>query len=379
MNEFKLIDDVMPDVPPSDPGRMAEARARVLNDGRSRWRFGWTAAAVAAATVAVIVPAVVVPRLGAPVVSSVPDPRHTLEPDPRQALEAAADMARRSEPGSGDVWRATMEITTQVQGSRYSVNERVLQTLWRSRHPVTMLRERRLLGVQPVTPADRAAWKRAGSPKLCESTIKCVNGTLFLKPGQTEYEIYSREKAPLLRRGLVGFDLRPSGDIKLSGDPAALKSELLKSWPTYRDDPQRGKTLPGMSMDEWLWSVGTSLPEALPLSPATRAALYLMLADLPGARVFSQGDEVIVARPFQTGYAEDRVVIDRATGTLVAIRKVLVRSVPRDKGSGADRPDLPLGTVTHEVAFVKVGWTEIGRGLPMECAPSINKTGQCVR
>ncbi|MEV6862921.1 hypothetical protein AB0M44_18210 [Streptosporangium subroseum] len=373
MNEFRLIDDVMPDVLPSDPGRTAETRARVLNGGRSRRRFGWMAAAVAAAaTVSVIVSVVVVPRLGAPVVSSVPDPR--------QALDAAADLARRSEPGSGDVWRATTEITTQVQGPRYSVNERVLQTLWRSRYPVTMLRERRLLGVQPVTPADRAAWKRAGSPKLCESTIECVNGTLFLKPGQTEYEIYSREKAPLLRQGLVGFDLRPSGDIKLSGDPAALRSDLLRSWPAYRDDPQgKSKALPGMSMDEWLWSVGTSLPEALPLSPATRAALYRMLADLPGARVFSQGDEVIVARPFQTGYAEDRVVIDRATGALVAIRKVLVRSVPRDKGSGADRPDLPLGTVTHEVAFVKVGWTDRGRSLPMECSPSINETGRCVR
>ncbi|WP_371780791.1 hypothetical protein [Streptosporangium subroseum] len=374
MNEFKLIDAVMPDVLPSDPGRTAEARARVLNSGRSRWRFGWTAAAVTAvATALVIVSVVVVPRFEAPVVSSVPDPR--------QALDAAADMARRSEPASGESWRATTEITTLVQGSRYSVNERVLQTLWRPpQRQATMLRERRLLGVQPVTPADRAAWKRAGSPKLCESGAKCSNSTLFLKLGQTEYEVYSREKAPLLRRGLVGFDLKAPGDVKLSGDPVALRSELLKSWPAYRDDPQsKSKAFSRMSMDEWLWSLGTSLPEELPLSSATRAALYLMLADLPGSRVFSQGDEVIVARPFQTGYAEDRVVIDRATGTLVAIRKVLVRSVPRDKGSGADRPDLPLGTVTHEVAFVKVGRIENGRGLPMECAPSINKTGRCVR
>ena len=229
MNEFRLIDDVMPDVPPSDPGRTAETRARVLNGGRSKWRFGWTAAAVAAvATASVIVSVVVVPRLGAPTVSSVPDPR--------QALDAAADlMARRSEPASGRYWRATTEITTQVQGPRYSVNERVLQTLWRGAGRQVM-NERRLLGVQPVTPADRAAWKRAGSPKLCESGTECAGG--FIKPGQTEYVVDLREKATLLRHGLIGFDLKAAGVMKLPGDPAALRSELLKSWPAYRNDPQ---------------------------------------------------------------------------------------------------------------------------------------------
>jgi hypothetical protein len=388
MNEFRLIDDVMPDIPPSDPGRTAATRARVLNGGRSRRRFGWTAAAVAAvATASVIVSVVVVPRLGAPAGSSASGPRPALDSSPRQALDAAADlMARRSEPASGRYWRATTEITTQVRGSRYSVTDRVRRTLWRGAGRQVMI-ERRFLGAQPVTPADRAVWEHDGSPKLCEEIHKCSadGSSLFLMPGQTEYLIDHSEMGSLLQHGFLKYSLETAEFMKLPGDPAALRSELLKFWPAYRDDPLLLKkgAIDRMSMDEWLWSVGTGILEEMPTSPATRAALYRMLADIPGARVLSQGHEVTVARPPLYGSFEDRVVIDRATGALSAIRKVLVKTPPSDKSSGGGRSAPPPGTVNHdayEVTFVKVGWTDDSFQLPGKCATSMKKTGgRCVR
>jgi hypothetical protein len=79
MKEFKFIDEVMPDVPPPDPGAVAEARARMRRVRRGRPRTWAGVLVAAAATVTVIGAVTLVPRLG-----DVPGP-------PRAAGHTAGD------------------------------------------------------------------------------------------------------------------------------------------------------------------------------------------------------------------------------------------------------------------------------------------------
>ncbi|MDP9846671.1 hypothetical protein [Streptosporangium lutulentum] len=380
MNEFRLIDDVMPDVPPSDPGKTAEARAGALNGGRpprrrlgglSPGRFGWVVAAVA--TVVVVVSVMVVPRLRAPEVSPV-----LPAVGPRQELDAAAaSLAGRSEPAAGRYWRTTTEQTRLERiDSRYFVRGTTRQTLWWSTDQPKVT-EQQFVGMKPLTSADSATWKRAGSPKLCDNGLPCEGETVL--PGQTRYTLDTRQKARTVRQGLFSLDLETAESMKLPRDPVTLRSELLESWPAYLEKRVRAGVKPEMTMDDWLWEVGVGILEEMPTSPEARAALYRMLADIPGSRVLGGVKEVTVARPFLP-YRESHVVIDRRTGTLTAIRSVLLKPDPLQKGSMADQTGLSPGTVIYEVAFVKMGWTDESFRLPGNCPSSMEKTGGvCVR
>ncbi|WP_433372876.1 hypothetical protein [Streptosporangium sp. CA-115845] len=379
MKEFKLIDEVMPDAPLADPARTAEIRARVLNGGRrprrrstARFgvRLGWVITAVA--TAAVVVTVTVLPRLEA--VTSSP------AVGPRADLEIAADlMAGRTEPESGRYWRTVTEVTRRLKIDKsYFVDERDRRTRWLSGTDLPKVAERRLIGIKPVTAADLAKWRRAGSPELCEGGEDCAGG--FLRPGQTEYVPSSGQKAKYLRGGLLGADLNMLEFMRLPDDPVALRSELLGSWSAFPartiwagEKPVTGEK-PVMTRDEWLWAVGTGILDEAPISPAVRAALYRMLADVPGARVLADGRTVTVARAFQNGFIDSHVVIDRATGELSAIRSVLLKPDPQQKGSLTDFRGLPQKSVIFEVVFLAMGWTDEAPVLPEDC-----ERRRCVR
>ncbi|MFI6453904.1 hypothetical protein ACIBF6_20370 [Streptosporangium amethystogenes] len=379
MKEFKLIDEVMPDAPLADPARTAGIRAGVLNGGRqprrrstARFgvRLGWVIAAVA--TAAVVVTVTVLPRLEvAPSSPAV---------GPRADLEIAADlMAGRTEPDSGRYWRTVTEVTRRLKvGKSYFVDESDRRTTWLSSTDLPKVAERRLIGIKPVTAADLAKWKRAGSPELCESGEDCAGGSM--RPGQTEYLSSSEQRMKYLRNGLLGADLNMLGFMRLPDDPVALRSELLGSWSASPaitiwagEKPVTGER-PVMTRDEWLWVVGTSILDEAPSSPAVRAALYRMLADVPGARVLGDERTVTVARAFQNGFIDHHVVIDRATGELSAIRRVLLKPDPQQKGYLTDFRGLPQKSVIFEVVFLAMGWTDEAPVLPEGC-----ERRRCVR
>ncbi|GLW07075.1 hypothetical protein Misp01_22050 [Microtetraspora sp. NBRC 13810] len=115
MNEFKLIDDVMPDVPPPSPATIAAARAglRPGAGGRPRLRGAILAAA---ATVALIAAVTLVPRLGGDVTAVSParppvvtgDVRTDTASPPERVIAAggyavSAYWIGRWVPASGDV------------------------------------------------------------------------------------------------------------------------------------------------------------------------------------------------------------------------------------------------------------------------------------
>ncbi|MFI6506673.1 hypothetical protein ACIBCT_03640 [Streptosporangium sp. NPDC050855] len=373
MNEFKIISDVMPDVPPSDPREVAGIRTMALEGGsrprtvparpvagRLGGRFGWAVAAVATAAVVAVV--TVVPRLQA----AAPSPAV----EPPAALEVVAGlMAERKGPGSGRYWRTTRETTTRTKTVKgYFVNDRARVTTWRSATGRSKVEEYRLVGVEPAGPADLAAWRRAGSPALCEGGKSCAGGSL--RPGRTRYVSDSREKARYLYGGLLGTGLDMVKITKLPDDPVALRSALLRSWPAFLSRMEQAGVEPVMSRDEWLWWTGVGLLQDAPTSPPVRAALYRVLADVPGARVLDDARTVTVARRNQDGLTDHHVVIDRTTGEVSAVRQVSPGPDPRQKaGKG-----LPKGSVTFESTLLSAGWTDEAPALPDGC-----ERGTCVR
>ncbi|WP_030912659.1 CU044_5270 family protein [Streptosporangium amethystogenes] len=366
MNEFQFIDDAMPDVPLADPVRVAETKARALNgarlsrrriEGRSRGRFGWAVAAVATATVVAFV--MTVPRLGT----------DTAPPagGPGEVLEAVADRAAaRPEPVESRYWRTTTEIFLRVRVNGYVVDDWGRQTLWYS-PTLPTVREWTRLGTVPSTEEDRAAWERAGSPELCELTRGCgddhlppVDRTLVMPDPP------NRPARPLQVFG-VGLDLKEIRE--LPKNPVDLKARLLTYWPVYSRTQPKG---PAEKVDDWLWSVGTSLLWDAPISPGTGAAVYRMLAGLPDARIIgtAQGPHgraaIALARSSSFEGTESRILIDPSTGDPLGLRKMLVTA----------RDGMPSGAVTTTITVQKSGWTDTSPRMPKGC--TLEDAERCV-
>ncbi|MEV0417508.1 CU044_5270 family protein [Streptosporangium canum] len=373
MNEFELIDDVMPDVPSSDPGKVAEARARVLNGGRRRRISAWTGVLVAsAATVAVIGAIAVVPGLGGGPVATV------TQTSAEEVLSTAADrMARRQEATGGRYWRREMEQVYRqrisVGGREFVAEDRVRDVLWNGidRNQVMVFSG---LGTRPFTAADRAEWEKAGSPRLCGSDTDCRNDMIPI--GKTRY-LFTGKKG--LEQSTLELSVRELLD--LPQDPAELKEKLLSYWPAAREamkDTQSTQSaqvkLP--EQDYWLWGLGERLLLDAPTTPGTRAAVYRMLAGLPGVRVADGIRDlegrvgVAILRGGANGEGEEQIVVDRETGDLLATQDML--PVP-----AADQGNIPSGIVYMSMVIKKLGWTDDEPVIPEGCGP--DQKEECLR
>ncbi|MGW3362747.1 CU044_5270 family protein [Streptosporangium canum] len=378
MNEFKLIDDVMPDVPPAGHGKTAEARARVLNGGRRRWVSAWTGVLVAsAATVAVIGAIAVVPRLGGGPVATV------TQTSAEEVLSAAADrMARWQEATGGRYWRREMEQVYRqrisVGGREFVAEDRVRDVLWNGidRNKVMVVSG---LDTRPFTAADRVEWEKAGSPRLCGSDTDCRNDMVPM--GKTRYLVSSEKEG--LKQSTLELSVRELLD--LPHDPAELKEKLLSYWPAAREAMKDTQSTSSAQVqlperDYWLWGLGERLLLDAPTTPGTRAAVYRMLAGLPGVRVVDGIRDVegrvgvAILRGGANGEGEEQIVIDRETGDLLATQDVL--PVPT-----ADQGNIPPGIVYMAMVIKKLGWTDDEPVIPEGCGPDQKEDQQeeCLR
>ncbi|ACZ84214.1 CU044_5270 family protein [Streptosporangium roseum] len=365
MNEFELIDAVMPDMPSSDPGKVAEARARVLNGGRRRRVSAWTGVLVAsAATVAVIGAIAVVPRLGGGPVATV------TQTSAEEVLSAAADrMARRQEATGGRYWRREMEQVYRqrisVGGREFVAEDRVRDVLWNGidRNKVMVFSG---LGTRPFTAADRAEWEKAGSPWLCGSDTDCRNDMIPI--GKTRYLVTGKEEG--LEQSTSKLSVREILD--LPHDPAELKEKLLSYWPAEREAMKDSQSTSSAQVklpeqDYWLWGLGERLLLDAPTTPGTRAAVYHMLAGLPGVRIAdevrdTEGRVGVAILRGANGEGEEQIVIDRETGDLLATQDVL--PVPT-----AGQENIPPGIVYMSMVIKKLGWTDDEPVIPEGCGP----------
>ena len=145
------------------------------------------------------------------------------------------------------------------------------------------------LGVELASLADRAAWRRAGSPttwrvnqefglaslygpsESSSSNVKAARGPLF--------DLDSMGRAQPFGVGRTFLSYRQL--LALPAAPRLLKKLLLKGWvPGYFGDAS-----------SYLFLTAPTVLD-MPVTPAVRAALYRMLAELPGVRSAGQVQDV---------------------------------------------------------------------------------------
>ncbi|RAY14895.1 hypothetical protein DPM19_14410 [Actinomadura craniellae] len=287
--------------------------------------------------------------------------------DARTILLTAADRAAAQPDRPGRYWHTVRvgsgAYRVKSPGGDYTIVTRSEQKAWTpftpGNHGWSGSRD---LGAVPATPADEAAWRRAGAPS--ELTVQVggrkASGPVRLKPmpvstrpGEERIErhpLVGGDKVFWLGRNVTMKDLRTLPDT-----PAALKKWLLRSYAGHGTETTDQK----MSSDDWLFTVTTGLIIDMPVTPATRAAAFRMLADLKTVRALGtvkdargrSGSAVAVTERTPNGTFQHRLIIDPATARPLADERVLI------KGAGMSAK-LPTGTVVFSTVVLGNGWTD---------------------
>lgn len=243
----------------------------------------------------------------------------------------------------------------------------------------------------PVTAADKRKWEAAGSPKMVP--VPDPEGT-----GQTVFlDMASREEAPHWMPDEGDFDGMTMKQLnELPTEPKALKEKLLGlrgHWHAVSTDGEKAepiRALRGRERVRALSDVAGDLLSTAPASPKVRAAVFRMLADLPGVRPEGRTTDplgrmgTVVSLPLTTtaplglftapkqlGTYRRQFVVDPATGSLLAIRDLVARPPhgsrplpPGDNGRpralrAKDMPDRfhEPGEVAAYRAFETTEWT----------------------
>ncbi|MEU7743116.1 CU044_5270 family protein [Nonomuraea sp. NPDC049158] len=334
MNEFQVIDSLMPDAPTPSAGQLAAARARVFaaapippaSRARVR-RRSWTGMALVAAAVALVVGAV-----------AVLVPRPAVEPvavTPMQKLEAAAAKLAATPEAKGRFWRRDIEDVMRTKDEyNYKAEVRAIQVETRAMEVLAFGPNREVYGwrepmsSKPYTAESLKTWRRDGSPKLCPARGCDKNmpayGSVYLDQGL--------ELADGLKPTMT--ELRD-----LPKEPAALRARLLASY-----DPQGAD-----EREPWLAGAARQLINS-PATPGTRAAAYLLLAKAPGFKVVDEVPGTFGLNGLALQYQGGQLVIDPRTGQFLGTQGLS-----------------PEGVAWDARIIRKVGWSDVRPVAPPKC------------
>ena len=295
---------------PARPARRLRAAALIPAGGLA-------AAAVAAVVVVAIDP-------GAPAPGGAGTSAEAVRPPTAsRILLAAAERTGREDPGAGKYLVVRTEsgsvITVGTGTDTYAMTARSSNETWLSRSGTAPNRfVFQSLGMTPLTPADAAAWRAAGSPDRVPVGKPLPSGELgpahpvSIAGGPRQSS--APDGAAVYAIGATNVTLR---DLeKLPADPAALRTALLKHF------NGGGGDLP-TDRDEWLLSVASGLITEVPVGAPVRAAAFRLVAGLPGVRTLGEvADQrgrkgqgfAFTSVSAVGGSIEHRFVIDPATG-----------------------------------------------------------------
>lgn len=325
MDELQLVRDFFGEQPPPTPGVVAAAKARIsLAAAPAGRRFAGIplpgrfnrllvrlgVPAVATAVAATVVVAVMAQGPAANRKQEVPKPASPARSQdagglaafqlpagavvpasagPGQAilLTAARTVARAAQPSPERYY-----VTPGIVGNflrvgparnRYLVLEVVNRQYWAATNPHDGSPDMsQALYVQAASPADLAAWRRDGSPRVWKDVGQATG--LALPAGASTGWLLPLSAAPgKLTAMTAGYGAQPFnvGDKALSlrqlralpADPARLKALLLAGWSPVGFG----------SVTSYLFETVPAVLE-MPVTPAVRSALYQLLAGLPGVR-----------------------------------------------------------------------------------------------
>ncbi|WP_329088500.1 CU044_5270 family protein [Streptosporangium sp. NBC_01469] len=383
----KDVLDVLAAARPADLDPPGTSRAQVVElraPVRSRHATWLGAVAASLATVSVIA-VMGVPRLmGQDTVTG-----QIAGGSSANVLDMAADRAAGQRQTLGRYWHTSgLILGEQLIGSpdnRYRIRTRAQTSRWVPPGPEYMVFTERGLPTVPASAADEQAWRRAGAPKLCGNDSNCGNDTAPL--GRTRF-MFMPSTWPIRDQGLT---LSASDLLDLPRDPDVLKKRLLSFWPAYEKtmaawpSPPPGASLP--TEESWLLDLSLELLEHSPISAGTRAALYRMVASLPGTRALGQvrdaegrlGIGVGWRRAIGDGWSETQLIVDEPSGRLLALQHVVVEQASQDPPGADGIAGLPAGSIYHALVYQKATWTDTPPTLPADCpAPKENGRNECL-
>lgn len=359
-----------------EPLTCGPVRARWLpGPGRAtRRRAGWLAGAVALIAASAVAAALAMaggpvrPRLYRlpGVVTAAPAGGASAR---QVLLTAAQNVARNMPPAAGRNWVSAGQVGNYIRvgppKDPYVILEKTLREQWSARSPHGGSGIwAQALSVGFASAADRAAWRRDGSPASWdygqELTFADPDG---LSSGGTEKITTAR--GPLLN--LVGDSDGMDPTKGQPASPARLKKILLEGY--SRTDSG------GASPASWIFQLAPTL-FGLPTTAAVRAALYHLLASLPrvtslgmvrdaggqegmavalSSRVARCGGEYKLGpgsplRLFAECVVQQRIVIDPQTGQPLSQELRYVELPAGEKWSG------PGGLFSYEL-FAPGRWT----------------------
>jgi hypothetical protein len=248
----------------------------------------------------------------------------------RQLLLAAADTLDKEKPLKvGSYWRQrTVEgkafhvdgdgngyvVYAEVENDSWEAKYKALTLQWTNQDGVLITKSQkehkffsRPNPVGPQTPEDTAAWKKAGSPTRWKVTSDGDHLVLTMdnkNPPSAEGSTYVRRPNP----DVAGIDDQPDVDqrLQLGKDPAVFVAAVRKDAGFIEGSAQELMT--GSRY------VGDKLA-----SPQSRAALFRMLANLPGIRSIGSVKDAH-GRP---GIGLAPPWINRVDGTVVEYQLIL--------------------------------------------------------
>ncbi|MEV4495772.1 CU044_5270 family protein [Micromonospora arborensis] len=280
---------------------------------------GLAVAAVAAVVVVAVDPGGPAPTPGGPATSA-----EAVRPlTASEILLTAAERSSEDASGTGRYLVVRAEsgsvLTVSSGTSTYEMTTRSSDESWLSRsgrEPNRVISQN--LGMTPLTPADAAAWRAAGSPEQVMVGKPLPTGEfgpgspISISGGPRRSS--SSDGAGIYAFGTANISVR---DLeKLPTDPATLRTALLRHF------DGGGGDLP-TDREQWLLSVASSLIADIPVSGPVRAAAFRLIATLPGVRSLGEvADQrgrtgqgfAFTSGSAATGSVEHRFVVDAATG-----------------------------------------------------------------
>ncbi|WP_431945113.1 CU044_5270 family protein [Actinacidiphila sp. bgisy167] len=211
---------------------------------------------------------------------------------------------------------------------------------------------------EPLTAADEARWRAAGSPRSVpvETGKGKAHGSLLFSFGKG--------------RPLV---LRTNDDDKIYAvGPRNVSYKDLRALPATSDELRRylerlyaqdnGADTGTAGRSAWMLRQAGNLV-TMPVKPGVRAAAYRVMADLPGVRVTGQATDPLgregVAVEFPVTYdgplgtTLERLIVDPSNGAMLSDELVLVEPSARAREAG-----LTAGTTVNYSATTRMSWGE---------------------
>ncbi|TWD17611.1 hypothetical protein FB570_111224 [Streptomyces sp. T12] len=382
---LQILADARPDeLDPTrfaDSPRQREDLARILANipahriaplpaARSWWsrrRFG-TVAALTAVTASVVVVAGPDWRNQPDDGRARPHSSTALMPDARLLLLSAATKAETS-PSEGTYWQtdsqsAAVEVVGEA-GHLFAV-----RTASSSRWSVGVREASKSLRVnglnfvtEPLTAADHARWREAGSPGTVFSAASPLGD-------EVKFALTMGTRRPTVTRTDFGDKIYALGPHNVSyrelRDLPATKSELRQLLERLHAEDDGAHSAADRSA--WLLRVAADLV-TMPVKPGVRAAAYRLMADLPGVQVdtgvtdplgrVGVGVTFPGTSPTPLGGVRQQLVVDPSSGELLAEQTLLIEPSAKARGAG-----LKAGTAVNYSAMTRMTWSEEQIALP---------------